>query len=481
MKNERFENTEQKPDVIAGRNPVSEAVRSNRPIDKILVAKGEKSGAIVGILAKARDKKIPVKEVDRTKLDYVSGGATHQGIVAFAAAKDYSTVDDILKYAESKGEAPFVVVLDEVEDPHNLGAIIRTAECAGVHGIIIPKRRSAGLSYTVAKASAGAIEYMRVARVTNIAVTLDELKDAASEKSAIEKFASQGYQAVISLSSNDRALQIETCEENQIYYAVAAGTLDQEQFEKYKTNEYFLGQVGPSMDTEYEAGVEMGRFFAEKGIKTAAIYGAFIPNPMHVYRVAGVLSGLGLSYDGATEEGEVVGKIFTDQSVDLSKISGDIQIVSYLQGYGDTTTDEINAAIQAKPEAFISVGMATTFFTQQLNAAGIEFSDIDSFTQSNGEAITNGKLVYLAGKYSSSVGPAFALVLNAINGNVIRDEQGNAVSLSQNYQVATDEATFDEFYKSDNGDNPIYNKETLDQIIGESVTFDEINELVTSK
>ena len=199
MKNERFENTEQKPDVIAGRNPVSEAVRSNRPIDKILVAKGEKSGAIVGILAKARDKKIPVKEVDRTKLDYVSGGATHQGIVAFAAAKDYSTVDDILEYAESRGEAPFVVVLDEVEDifalaeargedplilildnledPHNLGAIIRTAECAGVHGIIIPKRRSAGLSYTVAKASAGAIEYMRVARVTNIAVTLDELKE----------------------------------------------------------------------------------------------------------------------------------------------------------------------------------------------------------------------------------------------------------------------------------------------------------------
>ena len=309
----------------------------------------------------------------------------------------------------------------------------------------------------------------------------DELKDAASEKSAIEKFASQGYQAVISLSSNDRALQIETCEENQIYYAVAAGTLDQEQFEKYKTNEYFLGQVGPSMDTEYEAGVEMGKFFADKGIKTAAIYGAFIPNPMHVYRVAGVLSGLGLSYGGATDESDVVGMIFADQGVDLSKISGDIQIVSYLEGYGDTTTDEINAAIQAAPEAFISVGMATTFFTQQLNAAGIEFSDIDSFTESNGEAITNGKLVYLAGKYSSSVGPAFALVMNAINGNVIRDAQGNAVSLSQNYQVATDEASFDEFFKTDNGDNPIYNKETLDQIIGDSVTFDTIDELVASK
>lgn len=309
----------------------------------------------------------------------------------------------------------------------------------------------------------------------------DELTDAASEKSAIEKFASQGYQGVISFSSNDRALQIETCESNQIYYAVAAGMLDDDQYEQYKGNEYFLGQVGPSMETEYQAGVDMGKFFADKGIKTVAMYGAFIPNPMHVYRVAGVLSGLGLSYDGSTDEAEVVGKIFADQGVDPSKVSGDIEMVAYLHGYGDTTTDEINAAIQAAPDAFISVGMATTFFTQQLNAAGIEFSDIDSFTKSNGEAITSGKLVYLAGKYSSSVGPAFALIMNAINGNIVRDADGNAVSISQNYQVATDEATFDEFYKTDNGDNPIYNKETLDKIIGDSVTCDDITKLVESK
>ena len=309
----------------------------------------------------------------------------------------------------------------------------------------------------------------------------DELTDAASEKSAIEKFASQGYQGVISFSSNDRALQIETCESNQIYYAVAAGMLDDDQYEQYKGNEYFMGQVGPSMETEYQAGVDMGKFFADKGIKTVAMYGAFIPNPMHVYRVAGVLSGLGLSYDGSTDEAEVVGKIFADQGVDPSKVSGDIEMVAYLQGYGDTTTDEINAAIQAAPDAFISVGMATTFFTQQLNAAGIEFSDIDSFTKSNGEAITSGKLVYLAGKYSSSVGPAFALIMNAINGNIVRDADGNAVSISQNYQVATDEATFDEFYKTDNGDNPIYNKETLDKIIGDSVTCDDITKLVESK
>ena len=170
-------NNEVKSDVISGRNPVSEAVRSNRPIDKILVARGEKSGAVVGILAKAKQKQIPIKEVDRTKLDYITGNTNHQGIIAFAAVKEYSTVEAIFEYAESLNEAPFIVVLDEVEDPHNLGAIIRTAECAGVHGVIVPKRRSASLSYTVGKASAGAVEYMRVARVTNIASLLDELKE----------------------------------------------------------------------------------------------------------------------------------------------------------------------------------------------------------------------------------------------------------------------------------------------------------------
>ncbi len=168
---------EQKPDVIAGRNAVSEAIRSGRPIDKILVARGDRSGAVVGILAKAREKQIPVKEADRAKLDFLSGSAPHQGIIALAAAKEYCTVEDILAYAQERGEPPFLVILDELEDPHNLGAIIRTAECTGVHGVIIPKRRSASLSYTVGKASAGAIEYMRVARVTNIANLIDELKE----------------------------------------------------------------------------------------------------------------------------------------------------------------------------------------------------------------------------------------------------------------------------------------------------------------
>jgi len=177
----------------------------------------------------------------------------------------------------------------------------------------------------------------------------------------------------------------------------------------------------------------------------------------------------------------IVGQIFQDQTVDLSKVTGDVEVVAYLQGYGDTTTDELNAAIQKTPDAFISVGMATTFFAQSLNEAGISFSDIDSFTATNETAMKEGKLTYLSGKYSSSIGPVFALVMNAIDGNVIRDEDGNAPSISQKYLVATDVETFDKYYVSDNGDSPIYDKETLDNIIGENVTFDDVKTLVESK
>lgn len=172
-----MDNRNIKHDIIAGRNPVFEAVKSGRSIDKILIAKGAKNGAVIGILAKAKERKIPVKEVDSKKLDFLSGGAVHQGIVATASVKEYSSVEDIFALAEERNEPPFIVVLDEIEDPHNLGAIIRSAECAGAHGVIIPERRSATLNYTVGKASAGAVEYLPVARVTNIAKCIDSLKE----------------------------------------------------------------------------------------------------------------------------------------------------------------------------------------------------------------------------------------------------------------------------------------------------------------
>ncbi len=178
FKNERnINDTENKGDVIFGRNPVSEAIRSGRAIDSILVAKGAKTGAIVGILAKARDKKIRVKEVDPKKLDYMCAGGTHQGIAAVAAVCEYKELEDIFSLAKEREEDPFVLILDEIEDPHNLGAIIRTAECAGAHGVIIPNRRSAGLSYTVGKTAAGAVEYVPVVRVPNIPAVIETLKD----------------------------------------------------------------------------------------------------------------------------------------------------------------------------------------------------------------------------------------------------------------------------------------------------------------
>ena len=307
----------------------------------------------------------------------------------------------------------------------------------------------------------------------------EQLTDAASEKSAIERFAAQGCQAIISFSSSDRAMQIETCAANKLYYAVASGMLDDAQYEQYKTNEYFVGQVGPNMDTEYEAGYAMGKHFADQGVSTVALYGAFIPNPMHVYRAAGVIAGIGATYGGASDKDAIVGQIFGDQGVDMSKVAANgVELVSYFQGYGDTTTDELNAAIQAQPDAFLSVGMATTFFTQQLNTAGIPFSDIDSFTSGNADAMANGQLVYLAGKYSSSVGPILAAVIDAVNGNAIRGEGGSAISVSQDYLVATDSASFDKYYTADKGDSPIYSKDLLDTVIGSGVSYSDFQAFV---
>lgn len=172
---DRF-NEEKQKDLIIGRNAVAELIKSGREIDTLFVLRGERGGSVGRLIGECREKGAVVKEVDRKKLDFMCGNSNHQGVAAICAAHTYSTLEEIFAEAESRGEQPFIVVCDGVEDPHNLGAIIRTAEAAGVHGIIIPKRRSASLNYTVGKTSAGALEYMKVARVSNLASTLDELK-----------------------------------------------------------------------------------------------------------------------------------------------------------------------------------------------------------------------------------------------------------------------------------------------------------------
>lgn len=163
-------------DKIIGRNPVMEAIKSGREIDKIIVKKGEIEGSLLPLIKKAKNAGIPVIEADRQKLDSLSEGGNHQGVIAYAAMHSYVEVKDILAAAREKGRAPFIIILDKITDPHNFGSILRTANCAGADGVIIPKRSSVGLSEVVAKTSAGAIEYVPVAKVTNIAQTIEALK-----------------------------------------------------------------------------------------------------------------------------------------------------------------------------------------------------------------------------------------------------------------------------------------------------------------
>ena len=162
---------------IEGRNPVMEALKSDRPIDKIYVKKGDVSGSLIKILNIAKDKKIQISYVDKFKLDEMSEAGSHQGVIAVAPVKEYVTVEDILNVAKEKGTNHFIVIADEIADPHNLGAIIRTANAAGADGVIISKHRAAGLTPVTEKSSAGATEFTPVAKVTNIAKTIDYLKD----------------------------------------------------------------------------------------------------------------------------------------------------------------------------------------------------------------------------------------------------------------------------------------------------------------
>ena len=173
----REEPRELPDDVLVGRNAVTEALKSGRGINKLWIASGDREGSVSEIAALAKERGIVVQYVERAKIEALAGGHRHQGVLAYVAPVPYAELDDILKAAEEKGEAPFLVLLDELEDPHNLGALLRTADATGVHGILIPKRRSVSLNATVAKTSAGAVEYVPVARIGNIAQTLKKLKE----------------------------------------------------------------------------------------------------------------------------------------------------------------------------------------------------------------------------------------------------------------------------------------------------------------
>lgn len=191
-------------DKIEGRNAVIELLNSGRDINKIFIQNGEKHGSINKIISMAKEKRIVINKVDKMKMDNISETKRHQGVIAIVAPYNYSAVDDIIEYAHSKNEEPFILILDGIEDVHNLGSIIRTAETAGVHGIIIPKRRAASVNATVAKTSAGAIEYMKIARVNNLNDTIKKLKEEGlwiigTEMNAKTKYYNQDLKGPIAI------------------------------------------------------------------------------------------------------------------------------------------------------------------------------------------------------------------------------------------------------------------------------------------
>lgn len=164
-------------EIIFGRNSITEALKSGRSINKILVAAGDRQGSVKKILGQAREQKIVIQEVDPAKLKALVPEGSHQGIVAYVAPIQYSTLDDVLEIAKQRNEPPFLVILDELEDPHNVGAILRTADAAGCHGVLLPKRRTAPITATVAKTSAGAVEYVPIVRIGNVSQTIKTLKE----------------------------------------------------------------------------------------------------------------------------------------------------------------------------------------------------------------------------------------------------------------------------------------------------------------
>lgn len=182
-------------DYIIGKNPVIEALKSERDINKILIAEGSHGGQMQQVIGMAKEANVMVQFVPKKKIDQIADG-NHQGVIAQVAAYEYAEIEDLFAAAEKKNEAPFFLLLDEIEDPHNLGSIMRTADASGAHGIIIPKRRAVGLTATVAKASTGAIEYIPVVRVTNMARTIDELKEKGVWIAGTDASAKQDYRAM---------------------------------------------------------------------------------------------------------------------------------------------------------------------------------------------------------------------------------------------------------------------------------------------
>lgn len=304
----------------------------------------------------------------------------------------------------------------------------------------------------------------------------DELTDAAGETSAIDTFITNNCKAIISFSSFDRAAQLEQCEDAGVYYAVATGTLTEEEYETYKGYEHYVGAIGPSLDVEFETGYNMAKHYLDQDVKNFAIFGGAIPyyTEMHIYRAAGMLTAMveaggdGANYQGATDREAIIGQIFADGEVKTGTI-GNINILGYVGGYDmdDAWFGKCAQMAQtADLEVILAVGNGSDFFGTAISGTDVKIASVDAYASSYGEAMEAGMLDYLAGKFSASIGPIFIATYRAALGSPIRTADGNALALSQGYWVATSADEFNTYYAVDSSvDSPAYTKEMLDALL----------------
>lgn len=316
----------------------------------------------------------------------------------------------------------------------------------------------------------------------------NELKSAEEETAAIENFVTAGCKGIISLASADRPAQIAQCEKAKVYYAVASGVLSDAEYDAVKNNKYYVGAVGPSLDVEFVTGYNMAKWAIAEGMTKFAIYGAGVGYriDMHVQRTAGMIQALledeSTTYNGTKDLGAIIGALYGTGAVDPAAFSSTkYQLVGYhaLWDFADATWQQnLASVVAANPDAILCAGTGLSVFGQAVNGTTVKICDIDSFTDDYGTAMQNGTVAYLAGKYASSIGPVFAMMYDAINGNVIRGEGDTALALGQNYWVATSYAQFQKFQTADTAASPIFNKTVLDTVIKSGVTYNEFKAFV---
>lgn len=314
----------------------------------------------------------------------------------------------------------------------------------------------------------------------------DELSDAAAEASTIDNFVANNCKAIISFASADRAAQIEKCEENKVYYAVATGTLSDAEYEQFKSYEYYVGAIGPDLTTEFLAGYDMAKYYIDNGATKFAMFGGATPyfNDMHIYRAAGMLAAMaeaaGTDYKGANSFA-IVGQIYADMCAIEPYDFGSVKLVGYVGGYDfdDAWFGKLaETASNPEVEVLLAVGSGETAFGA-FKQEGQKLGNFDSYTAAQVGLVQAGTIDYLTGKFSASIGPIFAATLSAVKGQPIRTNEGYALALGQGYWVATSVEEANKYYEvCASTTEPAYTKEMLEGLIGAS--YDDFAKFVSA-